>query len=80
MLFDDPPKVGKGEKHRGGVVIRVNADYRQNVERFVCNEDDGAGFIVEKPERRNAALRDAQVFVQPFGRGKAELARAERRR
>ena len=78
MVFDDLPKVGKGEKHRGSIVVRVDADHRQRGKRGVRGKDNGAAFIVEDPERRNAPLRYAEILVQPLGGGKAELGCAER--
>lgn len=71
--FDDPPEIGKGKKYRGGIIVRVNADRRQQGKRGVRGKDNGAALIVEDPERRNTALRELQVCIEPFGGGKAEL-------
>ena len=70
VRFDDPSEIGKGEKYRGGIIVRVNADRQQRGKRGICGKDNGAALIVEDSERGNTALRELQVCIEPFGGGK----------
>ena len=73
VRFNDPSEIGKGKKYRGGVIVRMNANRRQRGKCGICGKDNGAALIVENSERGNAALRELQVCIEPFGGGKAEL-------